>query len=71
MIETAVAIGIMAITLGLVGVIFTLIVKIYFIIGMHTRDIKYIKQSIGMNSCNGCGNNGLENDSLEGDNSTG
>ena len=70
MIETALALGIMAVTLGLVGVIFTLIVKIYFVIGMHTRDIKYIKQAIGMNCSTGCEKNGMENDSFEGNHST-
>lgn len=49
MIETALALGLMICTLGLVGVIFGLIVKICFTLGAHTRDIKYIKQAIGMN----------------------
>jgi hypothetical protein len=62
MLETTIALGIMAITLGLVGVIFTLIVKVCLILGEHTRDIKYIKQTIGMNCCNGCEENGLEDD---------
>lgn len=68
--NTALALGIMAVTMGLVGVIFGFIVKIYFIIGMHTRDIKYIKQAIGMTGCKGSGNNGMENDSPEGNHST-
>ncbi len=70
MIETAIALGLMACTLGLVGVIFGLIVKIYFTLGVHTRDIKYIKQTIGMTGCKGSGNNGMENDSLKGNHNT-
>lgn len=54
MIETAMAIGIMAGTFGLVGVMFCLMIKMYGQIIENSRDIKFIKTVVHMNNNCGC-----------------
>jgi len=50
MLETALWIGICAIVIGSNATVIGFLIKIYYTLGVHTRDIKYIKQAIGMNN---------------------
>jgi len=51
MFEAALIVAIFAIVIGSNATVITLALKIFFKVGENTRDIKYIKQAIGMN-CN-------------------
>jgi len=52
MIETIMALGIMGGTFTIVSVSLGLTVKLYWKVAEHGRDIKFIKQAIGMNNNN-------------------
>lgn len=51
MIEVALWIGICAIVVASNSAMLALLTKIYMKIGEHGRDIKYIKQIVGLNNC--------------------